>query len=390
MKVVELVVEQRTYGWSPEELHFQHPYLTLRQIHSAPAYYKQPNLAQPRVARGAAPNQTWRKRMKAIVYTEYGPPDVLNLEEVQKPTPKDDEVLVKVHAASANAADWHLMRADPFLVRVMGFGLLKPKNGLLGADIAGRVEAVGRNVSQFQPGDEVFGDLSGSGFGGFAEYVCATEEALASKSANVSLEEAAAVPLAAVTALQGLRYKGQIQPGQNVLINGASGGVGTFAVQIAKSFGAVVTGVCSTSKLDMVSSLGADHVIDYIKEDFTRNRRQYDLILAANGYHPISDYRRALSPEGTYVMTGGSGAQMLQAMTLGPIMSMTGSKKLGYLAMKQNKEDLVFVKELLEDGEITPVIDRTYPLNEIPEAIRYLEEGHARGKVVITVSREGA
>ena len=328
--------------------------------------------------------------MKAIVYTEYGPPDVLNLEEVQKPAPKDDEVLVKVHAASANAADWHLMRADPFLVRVMGFGLLKPKNGRLGADIAGRVEAVGRNVTQFQPGDEVFGDLSGRGFGGYAEYVCATEDALALKPANVSFEEAAAVPLAAVTALQGLRYKGQIQPGQKVLINGASGGVGTFAVQIAKSFGAEVTGVCSTAKLDMVSSLGADHVIDYTKEDFTKNGQQYDRILAANGYHPISDYRRALSPNGTYVMTGGSGAQMLQAMTLGPIMSMTGSKKLGYVSMKQNKEDLVFVKDLLEGGEITPIIDRTYPLNEVPEAIRYLEEGHAKGKIVISVSGEGA
>jgi NADPH:quinone reductase-like Zn-dependent oxidoreductase len=326
--------------------------------------------------------------MKAIVYTEYGPPDVLSLEEAQKPTPKDDEVLVKVHAASANAADWHLMRADPFLVRVMGFGLLKPKNGLLGADIAGMVEAVGRNVTQFQPGDEVFGDLSGSGFGGFAEYACATEEALALKPANVSFEEAAAVPLAAVTALQGLRYKGQVQPGQKVLINGASGGVGTFAVQIARSFGAEVTGVCSTSKLDMVRSLGADHVIDYTKEDFTRNGRRYDRILAANGYHPISDYKRALSPDGTYVMTGGSGAQMLQAMTLGPIMSVRGSKKMGYLSMKQDKEDLVFVKELLENGEITPIIDRTYPLSEISEAIRYLEEGHARGKVAITLAND--
>ncbi|HYJ13207.1 MAG TPA: NAD(P)-dependent alcohol dehydrogenase [Thermomicrobiales bacterium] len=328
--------------------------------------------------------------MKAIVYTEYGPPDVLNLEEVQKPAPKDDEVLVKVHAASANAADWHLMRADPFLVRLMGFGLLKPRKGLLGADIAGRVEAVGGDVTQFQPGDEVFGDLSGSGFGAFAEYVCATVDALASKPANVSFEEAAAVPLAAVTALQGLRYKGQTQPGQKVLINGASGGVGTFAVQIAKTFGTEVTGVCSTSKMDMVRSIGADHVIDYTREDFTRIGQQYDRILAANGYHPISDYKRALSPEGTYVMTGGSGAQMLQAMTLGPIMSITGSKKLGYVSMKQNKEDLVSVKELLESGKITPVIDRTYPLSEIPEAIRYLEEGHAKGKVVITVSGEGA
>ena len=328
--------------------------------------------------------------MKAIVYTEYGPPDVLNLDEVQKPVPKDDEVLVKVHAASANAADWHLMRADPFVVRLMGFGLLKPKKGLLGADIAGRVEAVGGDVAQFQPGDEVFGDLSGSGFGAFAEYVCATEDALASKPANVSFEEAAAVPLAAVTALQGLRYKGQIQPGQKVLINGASGGVGTFAVQIAKTFGTEVTGVCSTSKMDMVRSIGADHVIDYTQEDFTRNGQQYDRILAANGYHPISDYKRALSPQGTYVMTGGSGAQMLQAMTLGPLMSMTGSKKLGYVSMKQNKQDLVSVKELLEGGELTPVIDRTYPLSEVPEAIRYLEEGHAKGKVVITVSGEGA
>jgi len=328
--------------------------------------------------------------MKAIVYTEYGPPDVLNLEEVQKPVPKDDEVLVKVHAASANAADWHIMRADPFLVRLMGFGLLKPKKGLLGADIAGRVEAVGGDVTQFQPGDEVFGDLSGSGFGAFAEYVCATVDALASKPANVSFEEAAAVPLAAVTALQGLRYKGHVHPGQKVLINGASGGVGTFAVQIAKTFGTEVTGVCSTSKMDMVRSIGADHVIDYTREDFTRIGQQYDRILAANGYHPISDYKRALSPEGTYVMTGGSGAQMLQAMTLGPIMSITGSKKLGYVSMKQNKEDLVSVKELLESGKITPVIDRTYPLSEIPEAIRYLEEGHAKGKVVIAVSGEGA
>jgi NADPH:quinone reductase-like Zn-dependent oxidoreductase len=328
--------------------------------------------------------------MKAIVYAEYGPPDVLNLEVVQKPVPKDDEVLVKVHAASANAADWHLMRADPFLVRLMGFGLLKPKKGLLGADIAGRVEAVGGDVTQFQPGDEVFGDLSGSGFGAFAEYVCATVDALASKPANVSFEEAAAVPLAAVTALQGLRYKGHVHPGQKVLINGASGGVGTFAVQIAKTLGTEVTGVCSTSKMDMVRSIGADHVIDYTQENFTRNGQQYDRILAANGYHPISDYKRALSPEGTYVMTGGSGAQMLQAMILGPLMSMTGSKKLGYVSMKQNKEDLVSVKELLEGGEITPVIDRTYPLSEIPEAIRYLEEGHAKGKVVITVSGEGA
>ncbi|HEY6581366.1 MAG TPA: NAD(P)-dependent alcohol dehydrogenase [Rubrobacter sp.] len=323
--------------------------------------------------------------MRAIVYEEYGSPDVLNLQDVEKPAPKDNEVLVKVHAASVNAADWHIMRANPPLVRLMGFGLLRPKYKILGADVAGRVEAVGRNVKQFQPGDEIFGDLSGDGFGGFAEFVCASEDALASKPAKVSFEEAAAVPLAAVTALQGLRNKAQVRQGQKVLINGASGGVGTFAVQIAKSFGAEVTGVCSTSKVDMVRSLGADHVIDYTRQDFTKNGQHYDLILAANGNHPISAYKRALGPEGTYVMTGGSGAQMFQSMTLGPILSMTGNKKLGNLSMKANKGDLIFMKGLLEAGKVTPVIDRTYPLAEVPEAMRYLEEGHARGKVVITV-----
>ena len=240
-------------------------------------------------------------------------------------------------------------------------------------------------MTQFQTADEVFGDLSGDGFGGFAEYVCASEGALALKPADTSFEEAAAVPSAAATALQGLRDKGQIQQGQKVLINGASGGVGTFAVQIAKSFGAEVTGVCSTSKLEMVRSIGADHVIDYTQEDFTKNGQRYDLILATNGYHPISDYKRALSPKGTYVMSGGSGAQMFQAMLLGPVISMTGNKKTGNLLKKPNKKDLVVLKELLEAGKITPVIDRTYPLSEVPEAIRYLEEGHARGKVVITV-----
>jgi NADPH:quinone reductase-like Zn-dependent oxidoreductase len=326
--------------------------------------------------------------MKAIVSTKYGSPDVLNLEEIEKLAPKDNEVLVKVHAASVNAADWHLLRADPFLVRLMGFGLLRPKYKILGADVAGRVEAVGTNVSQFQPGDEIFGDLSGDGFGSFAEYVCATEDVLALKPADTSFEEAAAVPLAAVTALQGLRNKAQVRQGQKVLINGASGGVGTFAVQIAKSFGAEVTGVCSTSKVDMVRSLGADHVIDYTQEDFTKNGQHYDLILAANGYHPISDYKRALGPEGTYVMTGGSGAQMFQSMTLGPILSMNGNKKLGNLLKKPNKKDLVVLKELLEAGKITPVIDRSYPLSEVPEAMRYLEEGRAQGKVMITMEHE--
>jgi NADPH:quinone reductase-like Zn-dependent oxidoreductase len=327
--------------------------------------------------------------MKAIVATKYGSPDVLNLEEVEKPAPKDDEVLVEVRAASVNAGDWHLLRADPFLTR-LAFGLLRPKHKILGADVAGRIEAVGGNVTQFQPGDEVFGDLSGCGFGGFAEYVCASEDALALKPADTSFEEAAAVPSAAATALQGLRDKGQIQQGQTVLINGASGGVGAFAVQIAKSFGAEVTGVCSTSKMDMVRSIGADQAIDYTQEDFTKNGRRYDLILAANGNHPISAYKRALSPEGTYVMSGGSGAQMFQAMLLGPMISMTRKKKMGNLLKKSNKKDLVVLKEFLEAGKITPVIDRTYPLAEVPEAVGYLENGHARGKVVITVPGEGA
>jgi NADPH:quinone reductase-like Zn-dependent oxidoreductase len=267
----------------------------------------------------------------------------------------------------------------------MGFGLLKPKHKILGAAVAGRVEAVGRNVKQFQSGDEVFGDISGCGWGGFAEYVCARENALVQKPANLTFEQATAVPVAAITALQALRDKGQIQPGQKVLINGASGGVGTFAVQIAKALGALVTGVCSTRNVDLVRSIGADQVIDYTREDFTQNGQRYDLILAANGYHPIWAYKRALRPKGRYVMTGGSMAQMFQAMLLGPLMSMTGSNKMGNLAARPNQKDLVCMKELLEGGKVVPVIDRRYPLSEVPEAVRYVEEGHARGKVVITL-----
>jgi NADPH:quinone reductase-like Zn-dependent oxidoreductase len=325
-------------------------------------------------------------QMKAIVYTKYGAPDVLELKEVEIPTPKDDEVLVKVHAVSANAADLHLLRGDPFLLRLMS-GLLKPKNTILGADIAGRVEIVGKNVKEFQAGDEVFGDISACGWGGFAEYVCARENVLVLKPACLTFEQAAAVPMAAVTALQGLRDKGQIQPGQKVLINGASGGVGTFAVQIAKSFGAEVTGVCSTRNVDMVRSLGADQVIDYTQEDFTQNGLRYDLILAANGYHPILAYKRALRPKGTYVMTGGATTQMFQAMLLGPWLSRNGNQKMGNLLAKPNQKDLVFVEELLEAGKVVPVIDRRYPLDETAEAIRYLEAGHAKGKVVITVEQ---
>ncbi len=324
--------------------------------------------------------------MKAIIYTEYGPPDVLQLKEVEKPTPKNDELLIKVHAASVNYSDWAFVRGKPFLVRLMGSGLLKPNNTILGADIAGLVEAVGRNVKQFQPGDEVFGDISGCGWGGFAEHVSVSENALALKPANLTLEEAAAVPQAAVVALQGLRDKGQIQPGQKVLINGASGGIGTFAVQIAKSFGAEVTGVCSTKNLDMVRSIGADHVIDYTQEDFCQNGKLYDLIVATAGYRSIFDYKRALSPKGTYVMTGGSMAQVFQAGLLGPSISEKGGKKLGNLSAKPSQKDLVSMRELIEAGKVVPVIDRCYPLSEVPDAVRYYGEGHARGKVVITVA----
>jgi NADPH:quinone reductase-like Zn-dependent oxidoreductase len=320
--------------------------------------------------------------MKAIVYTKYGPPDVLQLKEVAKPTPKDNEVLIKVHAASVNDWDWGLLRGKPFVNRLL-FGLLKPRIKILGVDIAGWVEAVGRNVKQFQPSDEVFGDISGSGWGGFAEYVCARENALALKPASMTFEEAAAMPQAALLALQSLR-KGQIQPGQKVLINGAGGGAGTFAVQIARSFGAEVTGVDSTSKLDMVRSIGADHVIDYTQEDFTKSGQRYDLILDVVVYHSIFDYKRALSPRGIYVMVGGSTARIFQVMFLGPWISMTVSKKMGILMHKPNK-DLAFMKELFEAGKVKPVIDRRYPLSEVAEALRYLEEGHNQGKVVITL-----
>jgi len=270
----------------------------------------------------------------------------------------------------------------------MAGGLLKPKNTILGADIAGRVETVGKNVRPFQPGDDVFGDISGCGRGGFAEYVSVPENALVLKPANLTFEQAAAVPMAAVTALQGLRDKGRIQSGQKVLINGASGGVGTFAVQIAKSFGTQVTAVCSTRNLGMVSSIGADHVIDYTTEDFTQNGQQYDLILAANGYHSLSDYKSALRPNGIYVCTGGSLTQIFQSLLVGPFISMTGSKKMGNSAANPNQKALAFMKELLGAGKIVPVIDRRYPLSEVPEALWYLGEGHAQGKVVITVEHK--
>lgn len=322
--------------------------------------------------------------MKAIIYTHYGSPDVLQLKEVEKPAPKDDEVLIHVAATALNAGDWHLLRGNPLALRLFS-GFSRPKHQILGADVAGRVEAVGRNVKQLQPGDEVFGDLSGCGRGGFAEYVCTPEEALVLKPASMTFEEAAAVPFAGATALQGLRGRGEIKPGQQVVIQGAGGGVGMFAVQIAKAFGAEVTAVCSTKNVEMVRSIGADHVLDYTQEDFITSGQQYDVILAANGHHSIWAYKRALRPEGRYVLTGGSDAQIYQAMVLGPWISMTGKQKMGSIIMKPNRNDLLFLKELLEEGKIVPVIDRCYPLHETAKAIRYLEEGHARGKVVITV-----
>jgi len=319
--------------------------------------------------------------MKAIVYTKYGPPDVLQLKEIEKPISQDHEVLIKVHAASVNASDWEFLNGRPLYTRI--WGPLKPKYQILGSDIAGRVEATGRNVKLFQLGDAVFGDILGH-WGGFAEYVCAPEDALMLKPASMTFEEAAAIPQAALVALQGLRDKGSIQPGQKILINGAGGGSGTFAVQIAKSFGAEVTGVDSPEKLDMMCSIGADYVIDYTQEDFTENGQCYDLILDLVASHSIFDYKRALSPGGVYVMVGGSLTYIFQTLLLGSLISMTGTKKMGILGAKPNK-DLAFMIELIESDKVVPVIDKSYPLSEVPDALRYLGEGHAKGKVVITL-----
>lgn len=322
--------------------------------------------------------------MKAILYTKYGPPEALQLTEVEKPAPTENQVLVRVHTASPNALDWRGFAMPSLLVRLIGGGLLKPKDPKVGVDVAGTVEAVGSNVTEFKPGDEVFGVAPGA----FAEYACNGASKFALRPANVSFEAAAAVPVAALTALQGLRDKGQIQPGQKVLIDGASGGVGTMAVQIAKSYGAEVTAVCSPRNLDMVRSIGADHVIDYTREDFTTNGEQYDLILAVNGHHPILDYRRALSPQGICVVVGGPLSQVFKAILLGPLISRVGSKKLGFMGItKSRTRDLLVIRELLETGKVVPVIDRYYPLSETAKAIRYLIEEHARGKVVITVKQ---
>jgi NADPH:quinone reductase-like Zn-dependent oxidoreductase len=322
--------------------------------------------------------------MKAILHTKYGPPDLLQFSEIEKPIPKENQVLVKVQAASINAGDYRMMRANPFFIRLMVGGLLRPKDPRFGSDVAGRVEAIGENIKQFRPGDEVFGCAKGA----FAEYVLAKESYLALKPSNKSFAEAAAVPVAALTALQGLRDAGGIRPGQEVLIQGASGGVGTFAVQLAKLFGAKVTAVCSTRNLDMVRSMGADHIIDYTREDFTRNQRRYDLIFAVNGYHSLFAYERALKPQGIYICAGGTMPQFLQAMLLGSLMSRNRDKKMGSMGIaKVNQKDLVYLGELLEAGKIVPLIDRSYSLGELPEAIRYVEEKHAQGKVVIILEQ---
>jgi len=326
-------------------------------------------------------------KMKAIVYCDYGLAN-LKLADIAKPTPTDDQVLVKVHAASVNPLDWHFIEGTPKIMRALGVGLRKPKDTRLGVDFAGTVEAVGKNVTQFKPGDEVFGGRDGA----FAEYVCPrADRAVTLKPANITFEQAASVNIAGITALQAVRDKGKVQPGQKVLINGASGGVGTFAVQIAKLFGAEVTGVCSTRNLEMVRSLGADHVIDYTTEDFAKGAERYDVILDNVPNHSLSECRRVLTPEGKYVMIGGGGpndnrwigpfGRVIQTLVVGPFVS----QKMGMMMAELKKSDLTILGDMMQSGKVKPVIDRTYKLSELPEAIRYLEEGHARGKVVITV-----
>jgi NADPH:quinone reductase-like Zn-dependent oxidoreductase len=333
--------------------------------------------------------ETGEPHMKAVVYTKYGSPDVLEIREIRKPVPNDDQMLVKIHAVSVNPLDWHFMRGTPYIMRAMGVGLRKPKIPRLGVDYAGEVEAVGKNVTQFKPGDEVFGGKTGA----FAEYICVRpDRAVALKPANVTFEQAASVPIAGVTALQALRDKAKVQPGQKVLINGASGGVGTFAVQIARSLGADVTGVCSTRNVQMVMQLGADQVIDYTKEDFTKGAQRYDVILDNVGTQPLSGFRQVLQPKGIFVMIGGGGPndggligpmdRPVKALLLSPFTS----QKIGMIMAELTKDDLAILGEMMKSGKVKPVIDKTYPLTQIADALRYLEEGHARGKVVITVA----
>jgi len=320
--------------------------------------------------------------MKAIVHHEYGSPDVLKLEEVEKPAPHDDQVLIKVHAVSINGSDWEGLTGKPLYARLDG--LRKPGNKILGSDIAGRVEQVGKNIHQFQPGDDVFGEMP-SYHGGFAEYVCVPEAALIQKPARLTFEEAAAIPQGAVIALQGIHHKGQVQPGQKVLINGAGGSAGTFAVQLAKYYGAEVTGVDNTAKLDFMRSLGADHVIDYTHQDFTKNRNQYDLILDVIAYRSVLAYARALKRNGSYFFVGGSVTVLFQSLLLGPLIRRTMAKNISLLMVQRNQKDLAFVTELCEAGKIVPVIDKRFSLSEVPAALRYVGEGRAQGKVVIIV-----
>jgi NADPH:quinone reductase-like Zn-dependent oxidoreductase len=324
--------------------------------------------------------------MKAIVYCDYGSPDVLKLETIAKPVPTDTQVLVKVRAASVNPYDWHFMRGEPRIMRI-GFGLRKPKGMRMGVDFSGVVEAVGEGVTQFKPGDEVFGGRTGA----FAEYVVIAEQFLIPKPENISFEQAGAVQIAGLTALQGLRDSGKLQAGQKVLINGASGGVGTFAVQIAKTLGAEVTGVCSARNVDMVRSLGADHVVDYTKEDFTKSAARYDVILDLVGNHGLLAVRRALTPEGKYVMVGGPAGRwiapmdtVLRAFLLAPFVK----QEMGFMMSKLNRDDLMLLRDLMAAGKVTPVIDRTYPLSQTRDAVAYQETGRARGKVIITMPAE--
>ena len=324
--------------------------------------------------------------MQAIIQDNYGSAEVLELRDVEKPRPGDDELLIRVHAAGLDPGVWHLMTGLPYLVRVMGFGLRKPKIRIRGTDVAGTVEAAGRNVTQLKEGDPVYGTCDGS----FAEYACAKAERLAPKPANLSFEQAAAVPVSGMTALSGLRDAGNLQSGQRVLIIGAAGGVGTYAVQLAKAFGATVTGVCSTSKAELVRTIGADEVIDYTQVDFTEGTRQFDLILDTAGRRPLGHLRRALTPQGTLVIVGGEGGDRwlggFQRQIFAPVRALFTEQKMLGLISKERQQDLLTLKDLIEAGKLKPVIDRTYPLREAPQAIRYLEQGHARGKVVLTIS----
>ncbi len=324
--------------------------------------------------------------MQAVIRTQYGPPEVLRLAEVDKPVPSGDQVVVRVHAAAVNPLDWHVLRGDPFLVRLMGFGLLRPKHQILGADVAGTVDAVGEEVTRFKVGAEVFG----SGMGTFAEYACLREDHLVSKSTAVTFEQAASIPVAAITALQALRDQGKIQSGYHVLINGASGGVGTFAVQIAKALGATVTGVCSGRNVEMVKSIGADSVIDYTKANFWESGTVYDLIIDCAAFHSMSKALRAVKPDGNYVLVGGSSSfwSVVTGMLLNPLIGKIRGRKLGFFMAQIKKDDLEFLADLLATGKIVPIIDRRYSLGETSEAIKYVEAGHARGKVIVTVIPE--